>query len=171
MDVLRASNPLSGEPHGACSCSQPCKLVNEHSAKCHRGAARAWRCVPFHQFRFQQEEHAHIGLRLLNSAHLITRTTCDEGPPILTGNENWYLLYVALQGAASPPTCISFSDCHSSAPQPFCLATWTSCQDSVDCFCLLCLSFHPLVFAMLTFTSLLLLSLFLHPHTILSPSL
>lgn len=30
---------LSGEPHGACSYSQPCKLVNEHSSKCNRGAA------------------------------------------------------------------------------------------------------------------------------------
>lgn len=110
-------------------------------------------CVLFHQFKFQQEEHTRIGLRSLNSAHLITCTTCDEGPPILMGNENWYLLYVALQGAASPPTCISFSDCRSSAPQPFCLAVWTVCQDAFDCFCSVCLHWiHLHVFAVLTFS-------------------
>lgn len=110
-------------------------------------------CVPFHQFRFQQEEHTHIGLRSLNLAHLITCTTCDEGPPILMGNENWYLLYVALLGAASPPTYISFSDRRSSAPQPFCLAVWTVCQDAFDCFCSVCLHWiHRHVFAVLTFS-------------------
>lgn len=89
--------------------------LNKQSAKCPAEPQAPGVCL-FHQLRFQQEEHAHFGLRLLNSAQLITCTACDEELPILMGNESWYFFYVVLQGAVSPSTCISFSDCRSSAP-------------------------------------------------------
>lgn len=163
-------NPLPWEPLDGCSCSQPCKLLNEQSAKRHGGAASARRCVPVSPV---QEEHAHFGLRLLNSAQLITCTMCDEELPVLMGNETWCLLSVLLQGAVSPPTRIRFSDCRSFPPRPCCLAIWTSCQGSFGCFSSsVCLSFHLLAFAGLTFSlSTPSVPLFLHPLSVSSPTL
>lgn len=58
-----------------------------------------------------------------------------------------------LQGAVSPLTCISFSDCRSFAPRPCCLAISISCQPLLGCFCSsVCFSFHLFVFAWLAFS-------------------